>query len=102
MAMDEELIGIGDFMNMVQGTGAAVLFSWLAPASVLAQGLPHAWGSGMHSIWMGAWGVGMMLMMFIFCALFIAAAVLAVRWLWRQGKTPQSHAALEKTQPEKT
>ena len=53
----------------------------------------------MHPMWwMGsAWGIGMMLIMFVFWALIIAAAVLGIRWLLCQGKTLQSHAALENT-----
>ena len=69
---------------------AAVLFSWLAPAWALAQERPYQWGWGMHPMWSmgGAWGVGMMLMMFVFWALIIVAAFLGIRWLLRRGKTP--------------
>lgn len=52
----------------------------------------------MHHMWWmgGAWGIGMMLMMFAFWALIITAAVLGIRWLGRQGKTLEGHAALDR------
>ncbi len=49
---------------------------------------------GMHYMW-GTWGIGMMLMMFLFWGLVIVALVLGVRWLISQGKEPRSDSALE-------
>jgi putative membrane protein len=38
----------------------------------------------MHMMW-GSWGIGMMLMMFLFWALFIVALVVFIRWLVTAG-----------------
>jgi putative membrane protein len=46
--------------------------------------------------WMwGAWGIGMMLIMLLFWGAVIAAIVVAIRWLLRQGREPRSDSALE-------
>jgi putative membrane protein len=74
----------------------AILANALAPGFALAQERPD-WGWGMHPMWWmgGAWGIGMMLMMFMFWVLVIAGLVLAVRWLLSEGKERRSDTALE-------
>jgi putative membrane protein len=62
------------------------------PLVVWAQGPYERWG--MHDMW-GPWGIGMMLMMLVFWGLIIAALVLGVRWLARQGSGPQTDSALD-------
>jgi putative membrane protein len=60
-----------------------------------AQERPWAWG--MHPMmwgW-GAWGFGVMVMMFFFWALVIAGLVLGIRWLVRQGDEPRADRALQ-------
>ncbi len=69
-----------------------------APLAAHAQDRAWEWGWGMHHPvgWMwGAWGIGMMVMMFAFWALVIAGIVLAVRWLARQGGGGRPDRALE-------
>ena len=62
--------------------------------SLLVQDRAYEWGWGMHSMW-GVWGIGMMLMMFLFWAVIIAAIVIGIRWLTSQGKDRRSDSALE-------
>ena len=69
--------------------------SWLIPSPVLAQERVYEWGWGMHPMWWGAWGFGMMLMMLLFWVLVIVGLVLGIRWLIGQGKGPGSDSALE-------
>jgi len=69
--------------------------SWLAPRTVLAQERVYEWGWGMHPMWWGAWGFGMMLIMLLFWVLVIVGLVLGIRWLIGQGKEPRSDSALE-------
>jgi putative membrane protein len=54
---------------------------------VQGPGYDGGWGWGMHPMnWMwGAGGLVMLLSMFLFWGLVIAAIVLAIRWLSRQG-----------------
>jgi putative membrane protein len=59
------------------------------------QGQPSEWGWGMHPMWWGAWGFGMMIMMILFWVLIIVAVVLGIRWLIGQGKDSRSDSALE-------
>ncbi len=73
----------------------AAITGWLIPGAVLAQERIYEWGWGMHPMWWGTWGVGMMLMMLLFWVLVIAALVLGIRWLVGQGKEPRSDSALE-------
>lgn len=69
--------------------------AWLAATSLVAlaaaaspawaQDGTYEWGwRGHPMMWMwGAWGIGMMFMMFVFWGLVIAGIVLAIRWLVR-------------------
>ena len=52
---------------------------------VVAQDRPWDWGAHPMMWGWGAWGLGMMGMMFFFWALVIAGLVLGIRWLVRQG-----------------
>jgi putative membrane protein len=79
-------------MNMWREIVFAISTSWLVPGLALAQER-YEWGWGMHPMW-GMWGIGMMLMMLIFWVLFVAALVLAVRWLLRDQKR-RGDSALE-------
>ncbi len=57
----------------------------------------YEWGWGMHpmaGVW-GAWGVGMMVMMFLFWAVVIVGLVLGIRWMLRLSAEPRSDSALE-------
>ena len=73
----------------------AVLPVWLVTATAVAQERPYEWGWGMHPMWWGAWGFGMMLVMLLFWILVIAGIVVGIRWLLNQGKEPRSDSALE-------
>jgi putative membrane protein len=46
---------------------------------------------GMHMMW-GSWGIGMMIMMFIFWALVIVGIVFLIRWLIAAGTHEQRPA----------
>lgn len=79
-------------------------FSWLifgaaalTPGFAAAQERPWERAWGMHPMWWmwGAWGVVMMLGMFLFWALVVGAIVLGIRWLVRQGRGPAPDAALD-------
>ena len=48
----------------------------------------------MHPMWWGAWGILMMLMMFLFWVLVIVGLLVAIRWLIARGRSQQSDAAL--------
>ena len=65
------------------------------PAAPLVQGGPYDWGWGTHPMMWGAWGFGMMIMMFLFWVLIIVAVVVGIRWLLSQGKGSRSDSALE-------
>lgn len=59
------------------------------PIAAAAQERGYGWGWGMHpmgGVW-GAWGLGMMLMMFVFWGVVIVGAVLGIRWLAASGPT---------------
>lgn len=76
------------------------LVVWLLPEFAGAQERPWEWGWGMHPMgWMwgiwGIWGAVAMVMMLAFWGLVIAALVLAVRWLLRQGDRRSTDGALE-------
>ncbi len=73
---------------------AVVALTMLAPHPVWAQERVYEWGWGMHPMW-GLWGMAMMLMMFAFWGVVIAAIVLGIRWLARQGRESRSDPALE-------
>ena len=57
----------------------------LWPSLAAAQDRPYEWGWGMHPMW-GMWGIGMMLVMLVFCGMVIVGIVLAIRWLVTQGR----------------
>jgi putative membrane protein len=73
----------------------AVLMVWLVPAAALAQERPYDWGWGMHPMWWGAWGLGMMVIMLLFWVLVVVGLVVGIRWLLGQGKESRSDSALE-------
>lgn len=62
---------------------------------VFAQERYYEWRWQMHPMWWGVWGIGMMLMMFLFWILVIVGLVVAIRWLIGKGKTPRSDSALD-------
>src|SRR5262245_15510251 len=64
------------------------------PAAVAAQERVYEWGWSMHRMW-GVWGVGMMLMMFVFWGVVIVGIVLGIRWLVSQGRPSSSDTALD-------
>ena len=72
-----------------------VVAIWSLPGLSLAQERPYGWD--MHPMWWmgGAWGIGMMFMMFLFWGLVIAGIVLGIRWLLSQGKESRTDSALE-------
>ena len=73
----------------------SMVWMWAVPVLVWAQERPYGWD--MHPMWWmgGAWGIGMMFMMFLFWALIIAAVVLGIRWLAGQGRESRPDSALE-------
>ena len=71
------------------------MLNWLVTGAVLAQERAYEWGCGMHPMWWGAWGLGMMLMMLLFWVLVIAGLVVGIRWLVSQGRESRSDSALE-------
>jgi putative membrane protein len=73
----------------------AVLMVWLIPAAAPAQERAYEWGWGMHPMWWGAWGLGMMVIMLLFWVLVIVGLVVGIRWLLGQGKESRSDSALE-------
>jgi putative membrane protein len=73
----------------------AVMIGCLMPGAAFAQERVYEWWWGMHPVWWGAWGLGMMLMMLLFWALVIVGIVLGIRWLVSQGKESRSDSALE-------
>ncbi len=54
---------------------------WAHPAAANGQ---DWWPWGMHMMW-GSWGIGMMIMMFLFWAAVIVALILLIRWLITSG-----------------
>lgn len=68
---------------------------WLATGTTLAQERVYEWGWGMHPVWWGALGFGMMLVMLLFWVLVIVGLVVGIRWLLGQGKGSGSDSALE-------
>jgi putative membrane protein len=74
-----------------------MLTTLITPGWVVAQERGYEWGWGMHPMWWmgGAWGFGMMLMMFIFWGLVIAGLVLGIRWLISESKGRSGDSALE-------
>ena len=68
---------------------------WLVTSAVLVQERAHEWGWGMHPMWWGAWGLGMMVIILLFWVLVIVGLVVGIRWLLGQGKESRSDSALE-------
>ena len=68
---------------------------WLGTGTASVQERIYEWGWGMHPMWWGAWGFGMMLLMLLFWVLVIVGLVVGIRWLLGQGKESRSDSALE-------
>jgi putative membrane protein len=83
-------------MVIRRGMLLAISMSWLVAGGGFAQERSYE-GWGMHPMgWMcGAWGIGMMFMMFVFWILVIVGLVLALRWLMSESKQRRSDSALE-------
>jgi putative membrane protein len=62
---------------------------------IFAQERYYEWRWQMHPMWWGVWGIGMMLMMFLFWLLVIVALIIGIRWLVGKGKSQRSDRALE-------
>jgi putative membrane protein len=75
-------------------TWLVLLAMALVPRSAEAQERVYGWHWGMHPMW-GVWGIGMMVMMFLFWAVLITGLVLGVRWLAAQGREPRRDTALD-------
>ena len=72
----------------ISSIGVLVSGTWTSATAANGQdGAP--WG--MHMMW-GSWGIGMMLMMFLFWAGVIAAIIFFIRWLVTAGY--QGHQAI--------
>lgn len=74
-------------------------FAALLPVEVMtgvaqAQEWPYEWGPGMHPMWWGMWGFGM-LVMFIFWILVIVGLILGIRWLVGQNRVARADSAME-------
>lgn len=84
-------------MNIGNASRYVAALGVLVPASAFAQQRSYEWGYGMHPMWGmgGVWGIGMMLMMFVFWVLVIVGLVLGIRWLMSQGKGGGRDSALE-------
>jgi putative membrane protein len=72
-----------------------VIGSLVFVGDVFAQERYYEWRWQMHPMWWGVWGIGMMLMMFLFWLLVVAALVIGIRWLVGKGKSQRSDRALE-------
>ena len=81
-------------MVQMKSFGVSTLISF-APTVAWGQERSYEWRWGMHPMMWGAWGIGMMFMMMLFCALVIVGIVLAIRWLISQGKSSRPDSALE-------
>lgn len=74
---------------MTHGQRALIgISTCLWPSLAAAQDRPQEWGWTMHPMW-GMWGIGMMLMMFVFWGVVIVGIVLAIRWLMTQSRDPR-------------
>ena len=84
-------------VGAIRMMAAVVPLTMLAPHAAWAQERVHEWGWSMHPMsgFWGIWGIAMMLMMFVFWGVVIAAIVLGMRWLARQGWESRSDPALE-------
>jgi uncharacterized membrane protein len=51
--------------------------------------------TAVHALLRGAWGMAMMLGMFLFWVLVLVGVMLAIRWLVAQGREPRADRALE-------
>jgi len=82
-------------MERVEAWLTALIISWLLPGAAWAGERYYEWGWGMHPMWWGAWGFGMMLVMLLLWGLVIVGLVIGIRWLFGQGKKSRSDTALE-------
>ena len=82
-------------MERVKQWTIALMTSWLLPGAAFAQERYYEWGWGMHPMWWGAWGLGMMFFMLLFWVLVIVGLVVGIRWLLGQRKEPRLDSALE-------
>lgn len=83
-------------MARIKGWLIGIIVGWAAPTVAAAQERVYDWGWGHPMGWMwGAWGVGMMLFMFLFWGLVIVGIMLGIRWLVNQGKESRTDSALE-------
>ncbi len=64
-------------------------------SDVFAQERYYEWRWQMHPMWWGVWGIGMMLMMFLFWLLVVVGLVVAIRWIIGKGRPPRSDSALD-------
>ena len=80
-------------MRRTAGWLAGVLSGVTLPMVAWAQERPSDYW-GMHYMW-GAWGIGMMLMLFVLCGLVIVGFVFGIRWLGSQEKESRSDSAVE-------
>jgi hypothetical protein len=58
-------------MDRVEQWLMAMMINWLLPGAAWAQERYYEWSRGMHPMWWGAWGFGMMLMMLLLWGLVI-------------------------------
>lgn len=82
-------------MERVEAWRMALIISWLLPGAAWAGERYYERGWGMHPMWWGAWGFGMMLVMLLLWGLVIVGLVIGIRWLFGQGKKSRSDTALE-------
>jgi putative membrane protein len=62
--------------------------------SLLTVQAPYEWGWRMHPMWGSGWGVGMMIMMALFCGAIIVAVILGMRWFVGQSKNSPGDSAM--------
>lgn len=62
---------------------------------LFAQERYYEWRWHMHPMFWGAWGIGILLIMFLFWVLVIVGLVVGIRWLLGKGRNSRSDSALE-------
>jgi putative membrane protein len=77
---------------IVRTVVAAGSIAWVT--NLCAQERYYQWRWEMHPMWWGAWGILMMLMIFLFWVLVVVGLVAAVRWLIARGRSQLSDSAL--------